>query len=275
MIDTHTHLFYSGRLPDEARGITAEQLVDTMNRRGIDKSVLLPMESPEYTSGYCLTDWAVEAGERFPERLIPFMHIDPRKPRALDLIAHFAEHPLVRGFGEFVDHLPFDDPLRRRMYDKCGELGLPVVFFSSGPCSWDERGIPRIEKCVKEHAATIFIGHGPRWWNAISADDEGNCDYPRGKPVVPGGVADRMLQEYENMYADISAGSGYVAMTRDPEFTQGFIRRNWRKLLFATDYLCAGHGMGHVEWMRQTPMDEEHRQAISEGNARRILKLDA
>jgi len=274
MIDTHTHLHYSGRLPDEPRGITAEQLVDTMNRRGIDKSVLLPMESPEYTSGYCLTEWAIEAAERFPERLIPFMHVDPRKSRSLDLIEHFAKHPLVRGFGEFVDHLPFDDPLRTRMYAKCGELRLPVVFFGSGPCSPDEVGLPRLEKCLKEYPDTIFIGHGPRWWNAISADDDGGCQYHRGRAVVPGGAADRFLQEYENMYADISAGSGYVAMTRDPEFTQAFIRRNWRKLLFATDYLTAGHELGHVTWMLETPMDEAHRAAIAEGNARRILRLD-
>ncbi len=273
MIDTHTHLHYSGRLPDEARGITAEQLVDTMNRRGIDQSVLLPIESPEYTSGYCLTEWAIAAAERFPERLIPFMHIDPRKVRALDLVAHFAKQPLVRGFGEFVDHLVFDDPLRCAIYAKCGELGLPVVFFSAGPCSWDEVGLPRIEKCLQQYPDTIFIGHGARWWNAISADDDGRCNYHNARPVIPGGAADRLLQQYDNMYADLSARSGYVAMTRDPEFTQGFIERNWGKLLFATDYLMPGQDLGHVEWMRETPMNAEHRRAIAAGNARRILKL--
>ncbi len=118
----------------------------------------------------------------------------------------------------------------------------------------------------------MLIGHGPRWWEAISADDDGSCSYPK-TPVVKGGVADRFLQEYDNMYADISAGSGYNAMTRDLEFTQGFIERNCLKLLFATDYLCAGHEVGHVKWMRETPMKEERRAAISEGNARRILRL--
>jgi len=273
MIDTHTHLHYTGRLPDEVRGITAEQLVDTMNRRGIDKSVLLPMESPEYTTGYCLTEWAIEAAERYPERLIPFLHFDPRKPRCLDLIDHFAKHVLVRGFGEFVDGLYFDDPLRMRIYGKCGELGFPVVFYGSGHTSLDEVGLPRLEKCLKEFPDTIFIGHGPRWWNAISADDDASCSYPDG-PVVPGGAGDRFMQEYDNMYADISAGSGYNAMTRDREFTQGFIQRNWSKILFATDYLSVGHEVGHVEWMLETPMAEEHRQAIMEGNARRILHLD-
>ena len=273
MIDTHTHLHYSGRLPGEPSGISAEQLVDTMNRRGIDKSVMLPMESPEYTSSYCLTDWVIEAAERYPERLIPFIHVDPRKPRCIELIEHFAKHHLVKGFGEFVDTLAFDDPLRMQIYAKCGELGLPIVFYGAGPHSRDEVGLPRLEKCLKEFPDTIFIGHGARWWEAISADDDGSCSYPK-TPVVEGGTADLFLQDYDNMYADISAGSGYNAMTRDPEFTQGFIERNCSKLLFATDYLSAGHEMGHVEWMRETPMKEEHRTAIAEGNARRILHLD-
>ena len=273
MIDTHTHLHYSGRLPGEIPGITAEQLVDTMNRRGIDKSVVLPMESPEYTSGYCLTDWVIEAAERYPERLIAFIHVDPRKKCCIELIEHFAKHPLVKGFGEFVDTLAFDDPLRMRIYAKCGELGLPIVFYGAGPHSADEFDLPRLEKCLKQFPDTIFIGHGPRWWNAISADDDGSCGYPKAR-VVEGGAADRFLQEYDNMYADISAGSGYNAMTRDPEFTQGFIERNWSKILFATDYLQAGHEKGHVEWIRKTPMKEEHRAAIAEDNARRILRLD-
>lgn len=273
MIDTHTHLHYSGRLPDERPYITAEQLVDTMNQRGISKSVMLPMESPEYTSGYCLTDWVIDAAERYPERLIPFIHIDPRKPRSLDLIESFAKHPLVKGFGEFVDKLKFDDPLRTMIYAKCGELGLPVIFFGAGAHSGDEVGLPRLEKCLKDYPDTIFIGHGPRWWNAISADDDGKCGYPK-TPVVEGGVADRLLQQYDNMYADISAMSGFNALKRDPEFTKGFIERNWSKLLFATDYLYAGHEFGHVKWMREAPMNEEHRKAISEENARRLLKLE-
>ena len=274
MIDTHTHIYYSGRLPDDRSGISPAQLVDTMNKRGIEKSVVLPMESPEYTSGYCLTDWVIEAADQYPERIIPFIHIDPRKDKCLQLIEHFAKHRLVKGFGEFVDKLVFDDPLRKRVYAKCGELGLPVIFYGAGEHSWDEVGLPRLEKCLKEFPDTVFIGHGPRWWNAISADDDGACDYPTTK-VVKGGVADRFLQEYDNMYADLSAGSGYNAVTRDPGFTQGFIKRNWSKLLFATDYLCAGHEFGHVEWMQNTPMDEAHRAAIARGNAVKLLRLES
>ena len=65
-----------------------------------------------------------------------------------------------------------------------------------------------------------------------------------------------------------------TSASRDLDFTRGFIQRNWSKLLFATDYLRAGHEIGHVTWMRETPMEAEHREAIAEGNARRILRLD-
>lgn len=273
MIDTHTHLHYTGRLPGERPGISAEQLVNTMDQRGIDKSVVLPIESPEIVTGCCTTEQVVAAARMFPERIIPFVQIDPRTPRSDELIEHFVTQFGCKGYGETVDGLPFDDPLKLRIYAKCNELQLPLVFYGSGGSNFDEVGLPRLEKCLQQYPDMYFIGHGPRWWNAISADDDGSCGYPKG-PISEGGAADRLLQDYPNMYADISAGSGYNAMTRDAEFTRGFVERNWSKILFATDYLSAGHGMGHVEWVRETPMDEQHRQAIMEGNARTIIKLD-
>lgn len=274
MIDTHTHLYYMGRLPDEPAGLTPEQLVDRMNREGIDKSVILPIESPEIETGICLTEQAIQAAERYPERLISFIHIDPRNPHCTDLIEFFARHPLVKGFGELVDYAPIDDPLHKKVFAKCSDLGLPVVFYSSQNSCWDEVGLPRLEKCLQEYPELIFIGHGQRWWAAISADDDGaGGRYPE-ESVSPGGAADRLLGEYDNMYADLSANSGYNAITRDPQFTRGFIDRHWRKLLWATDYLSPGDELPQIAWIRETPMAEEHRQAIAAGNARRLLRLD-
>ena len=63
-------------------------------------------------------------------------------------------------------------------------------------------------------------------------------------------------------------------MTRDPAFTRGFIERNWRKIMFATDYLHVGQELGQIAWMRETPMSDEQRAAIAEGNARRVFKLE-
>ncbi|MGD9494674.1 MAG: amidohydrolase family protein [Armatimonadota bacterium] len=274
MIDTHTHLHYNGRIPGERIGISAAQLVDSMNRHGIDRSVVLPIESPEVCTCLCMTETVIEAAYTYPERLVPLVHVDPRMPHADRVIQHFARnYDLVRGFGELVDGLAMDDERRKLIYRTCQELGFPVIFYGSGYSSFDEVGLPRLEGLLREFPDLIFIGHGPRWWNAISADDDGSCRYPT-TPVVEGGAADRLLQEYPNMYADLSAGSGFNAITRDPEFTQGFLERNWQKLMFATDYLHVGQELGQIEWIKTTPMRDEQRAAIAEGNAKRVFRLE-
>ena len=273
MIDSHTHIHYTGRIPGERVGITAEQLVDMMNRHGIDKSVVLPIESPEVCSSLCTTEMVIEAAYRFPERLVPLIHLDPRMANLEPVLRHFAaNYDLVRGFGELVDGLPIDHERRQIIYRVCGERSFPVIFYGSGYSSFDEVGLPRLEAMLRAYPDTTFIGHGPRWWNAISADDDGSCSYPTGA-VVPGGAADRLLQEYHNMCADLSAGSGLNAITRDPEFTQGFLERNWHKLMFGTDYLHVGQELGQIEWLRETPMSDEQRAAVAEGNAVRIFGL--
>jgi hypothetical protein len=58
--------------------------------------------------------------------------------------------------------------------------------------------------------------------------------------VEPGGRCDELLGTYDNLYADISMGSGFNAITRDVEYSQGFLERHHEKLLFGTDYLYPG-----------------------------------
>ena len=47
----------------------------------------------------------------------------------------------------------------------------------------------------------------------------------------------RVLAAYPNLWADLSAGSGYNALTRDPAFGIEFLNRFQDKLLFGTDAL--------------------------------------
>ena len=49
-------------------------------------------------------------------------------------------------------------------------------------------------------------------------------DYPR-TPIVRGGITDRWLSDYPNLFADLSANSGNNALTRDPSFTADFLKR--------------------------------------------------
>lgn len=274
LIDFHAHI---GRLRREAYPeqppLTPAQLVDRMNRDGIAQAVLLPLESPEGGWGYSLTEDAVAARDEYPERFIAFVCVDPRYPNACEFIEYHVTRNGCRGFGEHVNGLPFDDPLNMAIYEKCDELALPLVFEISSHYCMDDVGLPRLEKCLRAFPNITWVGHGPAWWSAISADD------PRGgyppEPIQPGGALDRLLSEYGHLYADLSAGSGWNAIARDPDFFAGFIGRHWRKLLFGTDIVYPNQDLPQVAWFHQLELSAEMREAIGAGNARRVLSLDS
>ena len=272
MIDFHAHMGNLHREDYPARPpLTVHQLVDRMDREGIDMSVLLPLESPEGSWGYFLTEEAVAARNEYPERLIAFVCVDPRYPQAAEFIAHHVTRNGCKGLGEHVNGLALDDPRNRLLYAKCDELGLPLVFEINTELCFDDVGLPRLEKCLKEFPNVTWVGHGPAFWTAISSDDP-RRGYPK-TPVQPGGAVDRLLAEYDNLYADLSAGSGYNAMTRDPEFTRGFIERHWRKLLWGTDIVGVGDELPQVAWLRNLDVSDDVREAIGAGNARRVLAI--
>ena len=273
LIDIHTHLIPYAEASGYPRSVTPDELIAAMDAWDIAKAVVLPLESPECDAEYALSAQTWELCTQFPDRLIAFVGVDPRHQRALDKIRHY--HQLgVKGYGEHKCGLAIDDPRSMRVYDLCGELGLPVLFHMDPDLNWDEEGLPRLQRVLQAMPNTIFIGHGPNFWSAISEDDARAGGYPSG-PVKPGGALDRLLAGFPNLYADISAGSGHNALTRDPAFTQGFLERHWRKLLFGTDFFNVDQEVPQPEWIRSHPMPEEWRSAIGAENARQVIALPA
>lgn len=274
MIDFHVHMgnMYRDQYPAQP-ALSVHQLIDRMDRDGIEISVLLPLESPEGSWGYFLTEEAVAARDLYPERLVAFVCVDPRYPRVAEHIDFFVKRRGCKGFGEHVNGLAFDDPRNQAIYARCDEHGLPLVFEINTDLCCDDIGLPRLEACLEQFRSVKFVGHGPSFWAAISGDDDGKGGYP-WRPITPGGAVDRLLGEYDNLYADLSAGSGFNAMTRDPGFAADFIARHWRKLLWGTDYLAPGQATPQVEWLRGLEVAPQMRDAIAAGNARRLLGLD-
>ena len=161
------------------------------------------------------------------------------------------------------------------LYARCDEYGLPLVFeLNHGGLCHDEVGLPRLERCLQTFHNVKWCGHGPGFWAAISGDDDGRPGYPKG-PVTPGGALDRLLERYDHLYLDLSAGSGYNALTRDPEFTAGFVDRHWQRMLFGTDIVYPGDALPIVDWLRNLDVSKEIQQAIAAENARRLLGLTA
>ncbi len=274
MIDFHTHLGNIHFPNRNWKALTAEQLVDTMNRLGIGMSVLLPLDSPEASGAYFTTFDALEAWKKFPERLIPFCCVDPRREGSVEKQIKAYVEMGCKGFGEQKMELFIDDERCKKIYGICGEMSLPIVLHLDPGLNIDEAGLPRLEKLLVEFPNTNFAMHGPGWWAEISGGNEARGGYPKGK-IEPGGAVDRLLQEYDNIYGELSAGSGYNALTRDPDYTPGFLERNWKQLLFGTDYLGAHQDLSIVKFIKELDMDESKVYAIAQGNAMELLDIPA
>lgn len=271
MIDFHVHLGDVYFPNNKIKPLSAEQLIDTMNKLGIYKSVLLPLDSPEASGAYFTNIEALEAWNKCPERFIPFCAVDPRRDNVTAQINAFVDMG-CKGFGEHKVGLAIDDERSVKIYKLCGEKNLPVLMHLDPGLNSDEAGLPRLEALLKEIPETKFIMHGPGWWTEISGGNQERGGYPQGR-ILPGGRADILLQEYPNLYADLSAGSAHNALTRDPEYTPGFLERNWKKLLFATDYLHAGQELPIVQYVNDLQMDKEKVFAIKMGNAMELLNI--
>jgi predicted TIM-barrel fold metal-dependent hydrolase len=285
MIDTHEHLW---NYPN------ADHLLAHQDVHGIRRTVVLPIDGvlaaarrDPFNDFPLAAAWA--ACQQYPDRLVPFVHVDPRRPDALDTIRRY--HALgAKGFGEHKLHMPCDAPEALAVYRLCGELGLPVLLhLEYGNYSYNVEAFGDV---VRAHPQTAFIGHAQAWWANVSADPPrapnvpGFSAYPTG-PVTPGGLTDRWLTEYPNLYADLSAGSALNALTRDPEFARGFVNRHRAKLMWATDCPCLD-GRGSSPNGRQRPCfaaqslaalkelcaDQATYDDIVEHNAARLLKLD-
>ena len=87
----------------------------------------------------------------------------------------------------------------------------------------------------------------------------------------------RLLKTHPNLYGDISAGSGYNALTRDPDFGVAFLDRFHERLFFGTDICSPKNDHRHAELLRTLYEDEKISQDAFENitwrNANRVLGL--
>lgn len=279
LIDTHGHV---GKFFTWAPELTVSDYLVFMDRHGIDRAVILPLVNPEEEEFSYTSEDAVRDCSAHPDRLIPFCNVDPRRGTSdgqfdfLPLLRHYRDLG-CRGFGELLAALPTNDPRMKGLYRACGEVGFPVVFdFRYGTVGViDPVGMPFLEECLREFPQTVFVGHGPGFWAEISAavtleDKEG---YPR-TPIVPWGSIDRLLADYDNLYADLSANSARTALSRDPERGREFVLRHHRKLMFGTDYFINNQTDAPMTGILEAmDLPSPAAYAVCRGTAERLLAL--
>jgi len=277
-IDMHTHL---GQVWNTKETLTASGLLHFMDEHGIGQAVVLPLVSPESASYPLSSEFVLGQTRRHSDRLIPFCCIDPRtsfdggQAGLVEMLRRYKQAG-AKGFGEHKPGVPVDDPRNMRLYEACAEVGLPVLFHLDSQRNTDRPGLPGLEKAVRANPNCQFVGHGPGWWASISGDatERDLGGYPKGK-VTPGGAIDHLMDRYDNIYGELSAGSGANALARDLDFAHAFLDRRQDRILFGTDFLSPGQ---HVPQFELFEEQLELRSAVAEKvlrqNAQQLLSLE-
>ena len=229
VLDTHLHL-----------RANADACFTHMQGCGVSNAVLLTPAGDQ--------DRAKQEMERRPGRFARSVRTDPTLPDA-DKVLRDALKGGAVSIGEMKFHVALDSPEMRRVYDVAAEMKVPVMMHIQvfphfkGELPYNT-GYTQFDKVLRAYPRTLFIGHGDLFWAHISADVPADRGYPAG-PIKSGGLTDKWLSDFPNLYADMSANSGNNALSRDTGFTRDFLVRQQRKLIFGSDCSCSdGNGSG-------------------------------
>lgn len=289
-IDIHGHAYLHDCPPQDGHTTFAkpEEVIRRYDELGIEKGVLLPLIGPE-TYLPQSNEEILEMCRLYPDRFIPFCNIDPRgilnsPDSPLEIWLNWYKEKGVKGIGELMPNLEFKDPRVLNLFSKAEEIGFPVIFDSCtsipgryGLC--DDAGLPQLEYCLQKFPKLKILGHGPAFWSEIGELQEGdNRGGYISHPFEGEGAVPRLMRKYKNLLGDLSAGSGYSAMTRNPEYTPKFFMEFQDRLLFGTDICRADQDlpMGKllIDLKEKGKISEEAFRKIAKDNAVKLLGLD-
>jgi hypothetical protein len=275
-VDVHTHISEGFGTKESLR---AKSLLDWMDRSEIAQAVVMPLVSPEAWDHPVSTRFVLDETAAHRDRLIPFCAIDPRTLNLggyegfVDLLKRYRDAG-AKGFGEHKPGVAIDDPRNMELFRACADAGLPVLFHLDNNRNWDEPGLPGLAKVLEEIPNGIFIGHAQGWWASISGDVTKTQlqQYPNTK-VALGGALDALMDRFDNIYGDLSAGSGANAILRDIDFGREFVIRRADRLMFGTDYLAPGQQVPQFSLYKELDLPVTVQEKVFRGNARTLLGL--
>ncbi len=249
IIDIHQHTNYGGKRDAAFRQIMAarshENLIAHQRGMGATKTILLPagrMVARSSTlngraNGLDGTvsgnDDAMALARQYPAEFA----FGANEVSDLEDAPQVVEKYLKLGaviIGEQKFGVECDSAAMQKLYKLAEAYNVPILLH------WQvgsyNHGFDRFHTMLAKYPKVNFIGHAQTWWANIDRDNVNSQQnlYPKGK-VTAGGLTDRYLRDYPNMYADLSAGSGESAFKRDPEHARGFFVRHQDKLLFGSD----------------------------------------
>jgi predicted TIM-barrel fold metal-dependent hydrolase len=309
IIDIHTHIFGKGWIPREffhgvARFMThefakqgvqesnesvgdtliessddpeAKSLLAEMDEAGIDKSVLLPVDfgvalgDPEVSIEEVNKKYA-ELAQKYPDRLIAFAGVDPRRKNALDIFRRCVEEWGVKGLK--LHPCAGFYPNQREVYsllEKACEWKIPVLI----------------------HSGIMMVPLRSKYSQSINFDDLG-ADFP-DLPIIAahsGGTFGytqmiSIMMIKLNIMADISAwqvtaAKNYLHFCKALRDLMDFAEPE--RIFFGSDSPSFRSVMSNKDWIqliKDLPKKaadgitfrEEEIAALLGGNAQKLLKL--
>ncbi len=281
IVDIHQHTNYHGR--------TDADMIHHQGAMGVTKTILLPAGSdalrPSTHNGKSFglaarvlgNEAAYRLVKEYPEKFVFCAN------EVTDLDSAVAEMEKYLklgacGIGEQKFSVECDSAVSLKVYDLAKAYGVPVLLHFQHKTY--NLGYERFYKVLEKYPTVNFIAHAQTTWGNVDAAHKQEDLYPKGK-VTPGGLTDKWLTNYPNFFADLSAGSGLNAFTRDEEHGAAFFARHQDKLLYGSDCQdvlgtpedknCCGSKM--IALIRKLVPDEGAQRKILAENAKRVFKL--
>ena len=291
IIDIHQHTDYGGTRDKEwnptSPGRTHEQLLAHQRAMGVTRTILLPagrfVRQPSThqgrangLDGTCSgNDVCRRLATERPREFVFGANEVPDLPDAVETI----EKALKAGavvIGEQKFGVECDSPEMQKLYALAGAYAVPILMH------WQHTtynsGFDRFPRMLEKFPKVTFIGHAQTWWANVDREQrDQSVLYPKTK-VTPGGLTDRYLADYPNLFGDLSAGSGQNALSRDEDHAREFLQRHQSKLMFGSDCTDAAGkgagciGAGTIALIRKLAAAEIQRKLLFE-NAQRVFRL--
>lgn len=293
IIDIHQHTNYGGRrnalFEQIAPARSDAELVAHQRAMGVTKTILLPAGRPVQrasthngsSNGLNGTvsgnDAALAIARQYPDEFA----FGANEVSDLDDAPQVVEKYLKLGaciIGEQKFGVACDDPAMQKLYELAAAYNVPILLhWQHGTYN---HGFDRFHTMLKKYPRVNFIGHAQTWWANIDREyrDDAKNLYPKGK-VTAGGLTDRYLRDYPNLYADLSAGSGEGAFKRDPDHARAFLARHQDKLLYGSDCndktgdLAACSGARQLAQVRAFAPSKAAERKILFENARKLFRF--
>ncbi len=299
-IDIHVHAYRKTNALF-TNVMNAEDLIEMMDKYDVEKSIVLPIVSPEIYLPQT-NEEVLEMAEKYPDRIVPFCNIDPRamsnSPEApLEILLQYYKDKGCKGLGEVMPNLELMDPKVQNLFRAAEKVDMPVIFDGSDSKScdfgiYDDPGLPQLEHTLQRFPNLKIFGHGPVFWTEIarlSTPGERGYIYtigrvpprqvgyaPKGR-IEEEGVVPVLFRRYPNLYGDLSDGTAYNAFARDDEYGPRFMTEFQDRLMFGSDAVGVGNTYPLrrllLDWLEKGKISETVFNKIARDNAKRIFNI--